>query len=160
VGDEHRYRDIFVPDSGALLDLKVFDVTANDWQALLNFLSTNYLVNYSEDGDPKPLPDYATISHVREQKGVSLEVLLPGFTVCSYFFLDDEIELDLLPEHVDSREKADAVFALMKGIAGLLRREVLLVPETSTSNPDELRKMAVCGCDPVRREIRYFDIPD
>jgi hypothetical protein len=157
VGDEHRYREIFVPDSGALLDLRIFDVTPNDWQALLSFLSSNYVVNYSEDGDPRPLPDYATIKQVQKRKSVSFEVLLPGFAVCSYFFLDDEIELDLLPEDVDSKEKADAVFTLMKGIAVLLHRKVLLVEETSITDPEELRKIAVCECDPVRQEIRYFD---
>jgi len=61
--------------------------------------------------------------------------MLPGFTVNSHFFLTDEIELNLLPEEVNSREKADAVFALIKGIAQLLGRRFMWQEHGSAPQP-------------------------
>jgi hypothetical protein len=156
VGDEHRYREIFVPDCGALQDIKVFDVNAWDWQSLLHFLSTNYELVYSEDGVVESLPNFATIWQRHNEKALTLKVLLPGFTVNSCFFDDDQIELDLLPEDIDSPEKANAVFALIKAIARLLQKEVFLVEENASATPEELRQMAACSCDPRNAEIRYI----
>jgi hypothetical protein len=154
MGDEHRYRDIFVPDSGALRDIFVFDVTAVHWQSLLHFLSANYVLIYSEDGVVEPLPEFSTIWQRHEQKSLTLEVLLPGFTINAHFFLNDQIELNLLPEDVDSPEKAEAVFTLIKAVARLLKKEVFLVQEHGSATPEELRQMAICSCDPIDAEIR------
>ena len=155
MSDEHRYRDIFVPDSGALFDIYVFGITVNDWQALLKFLSTNYVLNYAEDGISKPLPEFDTIQERRKGKAIALEVLLPGFTINTHFFSDDHIQLNLLPEDVNSAEKADAVFALMKGISRSLHKTVYLVQEYGSATPEELKDMAVCSCDPAGNEILY-----
>jgi len=68
VGDENRYRDIFVPDCGALLDIYILDVTPDHWQSLLTFLAANYVLNYAEDGVAAPLPDFATIWKRKQKK--------------------------------------------------------------------------------------------
>jgi hypothetical protein len=101
-----------------------------------------------EDGLVAQLPDFATIWGRRSEKAQTLKVVLPGFTVNSHFFLEDEIELDLRPEDIDSAEKANAVFALIKDIARLLQKEVLLAGESSIADPEELRRMAICSCHP------------
>jgi hypothetical protein len=154
MGDEHRYREIFAPDSGALLDIYVFDVTAVDWQAVLNFLSAQYVLVYSEDGLAEPLPELATVWQRHNEKSLTLKVLLPGFTINTHFFAVEQIELDLLPEDIDSAEKANAIFALIGGIARLLKKEVFLVQEHGSASPEELRQMAICSCDPIAGAIR------
>ena len=71
----------------------------------------------------------------------------------TYFFLDDVIEMDVLPEDVDSLEKAQTVFMLMKCIARLLEKEVCMTGETSITDKEKFKQMAVCSCDPVDLEI-------
>ena len=153
MSDEHRYREIFVPDSGALLDVHVFDVTPEEWQSVLNFLAANYDLHYFEDGAACPLLPFTTIRKHQQKRATSLQVQLPGFTINTYFFLDDAIEMDVLPEDVDSLEKAQAVFMLMKCIARLLKKEVFMVAESSFDD-EELRQMALCSCNPSDLEIR------
>jgi hypothetical protein len=154
VGDEYRYREIFVPDSGALLDIFVFDVTEHHWQSLLSFLSTNYELKYLEDGVVQPLPELTEIWQRADQTALTLQVILPGFTANTFFFCRDQIELDVLPEDVTSAEKADAVFKLMKGLALTLDKEVFMVQEHGSARDEELRKMAICSCNPSNLEIR------
>lgn len=84
---------------------------------------------------------------------MTLEILLLGFTINSHFFLTEEIKLDLLPEDVNSAGKAESVFALMRGVAGLLEKEVFLIPEHGSANELELKRMAVCSCDPTTGAI-------
>ncbi|HEY2915163.1 MAG TPA: hypothetical protein VGK21_17495 [Candidatus Angelobacter sp.] len=156
MGDEYRYREIFAPDCGALLDIYVLEITPIHWQVLLDFLSAKYELVYLEDGVEETLPDFATIWKRHNEKAVTLKVVLPGFTVNSHFFLEHDIELDLLPEDIDSFEKAKAVFELIRGIARQLHKEVLLVGETSITDPEELRRMATCSCDPTTGAIRIL----
>ena len=159
MGDELRYREIFAPDCGALLDIYVLEITPVHWQALLDFLSAKYELVYLEDGAEKTLPDFATIWKRHNEKALTLKVVLRGFTVNSHFFLEHDIELDLLPEDIDSFEKAEAFFELIRGIARQLHKEVLLVSETSITDPEELRQMAICSCDPLTGAIRILPGP-
>ncbi len=46
-----------------------------------------------------------------------------------HFFCVEEIELDLLPNEVDTEEKAEAVFEFMAEVGRMLMREVVLTPE-------------------------------
>lgn len=154
MGDEYRYREIFVPDSGALLDILVFDVTEHHWQSLFSFLSTNYELKYLEDGVVQPLPELNEIWQRADQKALTLQIILPGFTANAFFFGRDQIELDVLPEDITSAEKADAVFKLMKGLARTLDKEVFMVQEQGGASDEELRKMAICSCDASSLEIR------
>jgi hypothetical protein len=153
VDDEHRYREIFVPDSGSLLDIYVFDVTKYEWQSVLNFLAANYELHYTEDGVAEPLPPFTTIRLHQQKRATSLKIQLCGFTVNTHFFLDDQIEMDVRPEDIDSLEKAQAVFMLIKCVTRLLEKEVFMVAESSLGS-EELKQMAVCSCNPADLEIR------
>lgn len=153
MSDEHRYREIFVPDSGSLLDIYVFDVGANEWQSVLTFLAANYELHYSEDGVAQPLPPFTTIRRHQNERATSLKIQLPGFTVNTHFFLENEIEMDVRPEDVDSFERAQAVFMLIKCIARLLEKEVFMTGESSHA-AEELGQITVCSCSPVDLEIR------
>jgi hypothetical protein len=71
-----------------------------------------------------------------------------------HFFVHDQIEIDVLPDDIDCRERADAIFMLMKCIARLLAKEVFMVRECGSFTGEELKQMAVCSCDPINAEIR------
>ena len=137
------YRRIFTPDSGTLLDIVVLNVSLDDWQRLLNFVSKTYLTAYSEDGERQTMPDVSTIFANRLKRSITWEILLPGFTLNCHFFVPQVIELDLLPNEVDSNDKAEAVFAVMRNIADCLGKRVFLVPESSGSD-DQIRDSAIC----------------
>lgn len=132
----------------------VFGVNSDDWQHLLNHLSTSYLVIYTEDGVQCTLPDMESITRNRDTKTLALEIMLPGFTVNSHFFRSDEIEMDVLPEDVNSLEKANAVFRLMIEIASLLDKQVLLTPEFGSADAEKLRQLALCVAEPGSTAVR------
>ena len=138
------YRSIFKPDAGTLLDIMVFNVQVKDWQHLLASLSKRYSLFYSEDGVSKSLPHADSIFQARLQRSVMLEIMLPGFTLNSYFFLDSEIEIDLRPEDINSEEKAAAVFEFMMDISKYLGKEVFLTPEYGSGSVDKRRELALC----------------
>jgi hypothetical protein len=156
---KNAYEEIFAPDDGLLLDIKVFDAGPRDWEKLLLYLTTQYLVVYSENRVVTPQPDFATIWHRTKEKAVQLEIMLPGFTVRAHIFQTEEIEMDLRPEEVDSNEKACAVFELMSGTASELGKEVFLIPEYASATQQQLREMAICSADPRTGKIKYYKAP-
>jgi hypothetical protein len=147
-------RRIFAPDSGSLLDIWVFGTTSNDWQLLLNYLSAEYVSVYSEDGNITSSPRAEVILRRRNEASVTLEVMLCGFTVNCHFFETGRIEMNLLPEDVNTPDKVEAVFELVTAIATLLNKEVFLVPEFGGASNEKLRELAVCVVDPRDYSIR------
>jgi hypothetical protein len=142
------YKEVFEPDSGMLLEIVAFEVTTRDWQSLLDWLSAHYELEYSEDYISQPLPDIEAISRIYNQKSPALRIILLGFTANCHFQARDEIRINVLPEDVDSSEKAEAVFSLMRNIARVLGREVFLVPEFGSATTEEQQAVAVCVADP------------
>ena len=74
-------------------------------------LAKRYPAMYSEDGDAKDLPDYNTIIRRHNLITTMLELNIVGVQVRCWFAEDNEIDLDLLPDDVDSEEKAGASLA-------------------------------------------------
>src|SRR6266566_2312886 len=56
-----------------------------------------------------------------------------GVEVKCFFWGENELTLDLRPEDVDSAEKAQGVFDLMKAIANTLNKRVLLTAENGSA---------------------------
>jgi hypothetical protein len=150
------YKDIFIPDGGALLDIRIFDVTPDDWQRLLDYLASHYAVTYEENGVPKPLPKFDVVLEKLKTTNVSLKITLPGLTVNCHLFDANQVEMDVLPEDVDSASKAESVFELMTAIARLLNKEVLLTPEFASADPEKLRSLALCSIDPKTGDIKCY----
>jgi hypothetical protein len=145
---------IFAPDAGSLLDIWVFDTDVQDWKLVLDHLSTKYVCVYSEDGSITSLPSVDVIARRRNEVSVSLEAMLYGFTVNCHFFETGRIEMNVLPEDVNSSEKSQAVLDLMKDIAVLLKKVVYLVPECGSASSTEFQELAVCVVDPTDHSIR------
>ena len=137
------WKKIFEPDCGTLRDILAPEATANDWQSLLDYLSTNHKIQYSEDGTICSLPPFETIGQRREKVSVALSIQMGGYTINSYFFIPGEIEMDLLPDEINSENKAKSVFDFLSSIARVLDKEVFLTGEGVNGNVAQLRNAAV-----------------
>ncbi len=147
---EIPWKEVFAPDSGTLLDVRVYDMTAADYDRLLGMLAMQYRVLYLEDGNAKAkdLPDYTTIIRRRDLVSVSIAVDVVGVEVKCFFWGENELTLDLRPEDVDSAEKAQGVFDLMKAIANTLNKRVLLTAENGSATRQWSEEYAICMFDP------------
>jgi|KBSMisStaDraftv2_1062788.scaffolds.fasta_scaffold1245406_2 hypothetical protein len=151
------YKKIFAPDRGSLLEITIFGTTIYDWKLTLDFLSANYSLFFSENGTQMPLPDVQAICNKTEEASFLIEVMLPGFTVNCHAIDEDQIQFDLLPEDVNSGEKAEEVFRLMARLAKLLQKDVLLTPEFGSATQEELKRLAVCKIDAGGRMVSRLD---
>lgn len=140
-----EWQRIFEPDSRSLLDIWVFDIGLADWQVLLNWLQSNYPIAYSEDSATAALPSVEEIWKRQNSGTQLLRIDLGGFTVNTHFFSADEIEMNVLPEDVDSRAKAESVFRLAIGMARVLKKEVTFAPEYGSASAAELKAIAFCS---------------
>lgn len=152
------WKKMFEPDCGTLLDIHALDATAKDWQCLLDYLSANHRVQYSEDGTVCPLPTFATIWERRHRVSVVFSVLVEECKINCFFFALNSIEMDLSPDEIDSKEKAKSVLELIVSLARILQKEIFLSGEGIPSTEAALRKMAVLSITPdgnflVRREF-------
>lgn len=73
--------------------------------------------------------------------------MICGVSLNCQFFDVGQIQMNLLPEEVNSVEKAEAVFRVMTDIASLLKKEVLLTSEFGRATREKLREIAVCRVD-------------
>jgi hypothetical protein len=94
----------------SVIEIRAYGVTAGDYDLLLPILTERYPAVYSENGNRKDLPDYNTIVRRRYLSTPTLALNVIGVQVKCWFWEDNEIDLDLLPDDVDSEEKAEAVF--------------------------------------------------
>ena len=143
-----EWRRIFEPDSRSLLDIWVFETSHSHWQVLFDWLQMNYPVAYLEDYTPKALPSLGEIWERQRTTAQLLRIDLEGCTVNGHFFSRDKIEMDVLPEDVDSEKKAQSVFDFVSGIAKLLKKEVILAPEYGSADETQLKQIAFCTVDP------------
>lgn len=93
----------------------------------LDYVSKYYAISHSEDGHGKPLLSYDLILERSKLAAVSLVISLSGVAANCHFFEVDHMEMDVLPEDVNTPEKAQSVFEFMIAIARLLKKEVFTV---------------------------------
>ena len=65
-----------------------------------------------------------------------------------FFWGENELTLDLRPEDVDSPDKAQGIFDLMKAIANTLNKRVLLTAENATATRQWSEEYAIRVFDP------------
>ena len=139
---------MFKPDSGIVFEIRAYGVTAKDYEILLPVLAKRYLAMYSENGETKDLPDYNTITRRRSLVTTMLELKIVGVQVRCWFVEENEIDLDLLPDDVDSEEKAEGIFGLMSTIAETLKKRVFLTAENAGATQQWSEEHAICVFDP------------
>ena len=143
-------KEVFYQD-GSLRDVYVRETTGDDWQKLITFLeSGEYQVTYKLDGTEGPLPsDFSDIEKHIGELGQLLSIYIEGVRMNSHFFGTQEIELDLLPDEVDTEEKAESVFRFMAEMGRLLGKEVILTPENG-------REYVMVRFDPKANEMELL----
>ncbi len=144
-----EWKRIFEPDSSSLLDIWVFETDQSHWQLLFDWLQKSHSVAYFEDHTPRALPSLANIWERAAAGAPMLRIDLESCSVNAHFFSSNEIEMDVLPEEIDSEEKAQSVFEFVSGIARLLKKEVILAPEYGSADRAQLKAIAICTVDPT-----------
>ena len=143
-------KDVFYRD-GSLRDIYVLETTSGDWQKLITFLeSADYRVTFGVDGVKRPLP--TEFSEIQKHMGEVVQLLsiyVEGVRLNCHFFWIEDIELDLLPNEVDTETKAEAIFRFMMEVGQLLEKEVILTPENG-------REFVIVRYNPKLNEIEYI----
>jgi len=67
----------------------------------------------------------------------------------------NEINIDLLPEDVDSWAKAEIVFEFMKALASHLSRPILLTGENASATQEWSERHAICVVDAISNEMSF-----
>ena len=151
------WKEIFAPNDGMLLNIIAFDTKLNDWRHLFGLLSALYTFTYSEDDAEKELPDIELIFHRRQEASTCLRINAAGISINCHFFGEEPMDFDVLPEEVDSPEKAKAVFDFMTKLAIALSREVFLFPEFGSGERDTLLPMTICSADAGTGKIKFLE---
>ena len=145
------WNEVFRPDSGIVFEIRAYGISPKDYDVLLPLLIERYPAVYSEDGETRDLPDYNTITRRRNLVTTTLELNILGVRVRCWFWGDDQIDLDLLPDDVNSEAKAEGIFDLMRTIAEILKKRVLLTAENSGATQQWSEEHAICVFDPPAR---------
>lgn len=143
---------------GQLLDINIFDTTAADWQTLLDFLPTKFVCAYLEDhARVCTVPVYTTIAERREFATLLLSIDIDGITINTHFFRTETIKFDILPNEVDTPEKADKIIGFMQSLSQLLKKDVFLDEENGSASDDWLRERALAWTEAPRGIFRFSE---
>lgn len=123
-------REVFYRD-GSLRDIYVCGTTVDDWQKLLTFLrAEKYRFTYEIGGVETSMPDdFSQIQNHIGSTGQLLSIYVDKVRLNCHFFCVEEIELDLLPNDVDTKDRVEAVFEFMSEVGRTLSKDVILTPE-------------------------------
>lgn len=154
VPDWKTLRGLWDLDPGALRDIYVPAVTADDWQAVLEAVTSRWPSSYLVDGVPGQLPDARTFfADGREREAAHLlrVSVSPLINLNAHFFCEDEIEFDFDPRELLSDEDLTAVLDFMRVIGRAVGKPVLVSVESSPHLSPELRY------DPRDDEVAVLD---
>jgi len=152
------WQDVFKPDCGTLLNIRVYGTTEADYSAILKMVTTRYVARYVRDNvEQHEVPDYAAILEDCSRASVLVR-FTAGVRVHLWFWSVEEIDLDFLPEDVDSAEKAQDIFNLMGQISPLLNNRVLLTRENGSATWEWSEKYAICSINPSDTGVTYHNI--
>lgn len=155
------WKRAFQPDSGMLEEIRVYGTTEDDYRRLLSMLATRYHARYTRDDvDQAEIPDYSVILRDYEIVSIKVKFLVAGVLVHLWFWSEDEIDLDVLPEDVDSLDKAQGIVDLMKAIARLLNKRVLLTMENASATQEWSEQYAICSINPSDDHVIYHRPPE
>ena len=120
---------------GTLRDIYVRATTAEDWQAVWEFLrSAGIVLRYEVGGADAALPD--DVKQLLDIEGAPhlLSIELGGMLINCHFYGASEIEFDLDPREVTGAETAEQLFRFMHGLSRATGKDTLLADENHPSN--------------------------
>jgi hypothetical protein len=135
---------------GSLRDLYILNADVEVWQRVIDSLrSSEYPCRYQVDDNDRPLPgSVEDVFKKRQEAGFLLSVDVDGILLNCHFFTEEEVEFDLDPREIDSREKLQALFRFMRRIGQAAGRHVIMTPENRTD-------IVVFQCSPESGAIRH-----
>ena len=153
---EAFWRQVFQPDCGTLLYIWVYGTTEADYRTLLAMLASRYEAKYlRDDVEQNAMPDYRVIDEDNNLVSVRVRFFAHGVLVHVWFGDDERMDLDVLPDEVDSPEKAQAIFHLMKELSSVLNKRVLLTAENVSATQEWSEQYAICSINPPDDRVRY-----
>lgn len=122
----------FAPD-GSLRDIYIEHTTLEDWERTIAHIQARYgPVTFSIDGAAAPIPaNLGEIFDIRSGRSALLTFAVEGIEIATHFFVASEIEFDLIPNQVNSPVRFEPLLEFLRGLAGLLRKPVLLTAENA-----------------------------
>lgn len=146
--DWQEAKSVFVRD-GSLRELYVLDTTIEDWRRLFDFVrGSTYGFRFRHGGDWQPMPRSPDGFFAGQSEWTTLlSIDVAGVIVNAHFFETNQIELDLVPNEVQTAERAAALFAFMRGLGRSLSKPVRLTPESC-------RDYVLIEYDPASDELR------
>lgn len=131
---------IFESD-GALRDIYVQDVNESDWEKLIEYLNSEYSLEFGMDKERKSSKiDFDFVQKMwNDETGKletkSLTIDLNGILVKSYFFCPEQIEFDLKPSEIKSLSELSRILEFMTSISKVLKKQVTLAGENQVEFP-------------------------
>ena len=154
MGLQEVWREAFAPDSGTLLDIRVYGTSDDDYRTLLSFLNSRVAAQYVREGVEGGIPEYETI--LKDYENVSAFVRIDiGVQINLWFHCVDEMNLDLLPDDIDSLTKAERVVNFMRDVSMLLKKRVLLTAENASADQEWSEKHCIISVNPTSESVVY-----
>ncbi len=129
---------IFEPDGWLLRDIYIQDVSLTDWKQLIDFLNCTYNLKFGEEDliqiDKEYVINYLT-DNTGEIESKTLRIDLDGIDVHCYFFLQDEIEFDIVPKDIKSFSDFGKLEEFMTAISKVLKKQITLTGENDPKFP-------------------------
>lgn len=132
---------IFEKD-GALRDIYVQEVSANDWGKIIDLINKNYEVYFGETGESKnnqKIDKKYIIEYLTDQNGEkvskSASIVVDQIRLNCHFFLKDQIEFDIDPKEINSIEDFELIENFMLEISKTTYNQVTLTDENRPDFP-------------------------
>lgn len=146
-----QVRDLFNPDlMGALPDVFVPNATVQDWQAILDMVTTSgWQWQLEIGGTNRPLPTAADVfAHTPVAETAKLKVWpVQGVLAIFRFWSETEISFDIDLRELQGQQGVDTLCAFLRAIGSTLGKPVLMTPEGGST------EQAVLGYDPALDKV-------
>jgi hypothetical protein len=146
-----QVRDLFDPDlMGVLPDIFVPDATVQDWQAVLDLVTTSgWRLQFEIDTTAQPLPTAASVfARPDGDEIVELKVWPdPGVLAIFRLWREAEVSFDVDIRELQGQQGVDTLCALLHAIGSRLGKPVLMTPEGGS------QKHPLLGYDPALGKV-------
>ena len=118
------------PD-GALRDFYIKDIDPSDWDLFLIFVKENierYTFYWYDKEIPLPM-SYKEIKRMQEENPTILTIWIGEQTICCYFFIESEIELDFKPNGIENAQKWNDLVSFFQSLVVTIGKKGIITQE-------------------------------
>ncbi|MGS0535829.1 hypothetical protein [Pseudoalteromonas sp. SaAl2] len=120
-------------NDGSLRDIYALDTNADSWSLFLdNLRLSNYKFEFKHGDEVLNLPsNYTSIRKLQEVNPTTLTIWLSEIRVNCHFFVESEIEMDISPAEINSKENFKELMAFITWFSYSLQVDVVLTHENA-----------------------------